>query len=527
MKIEILQAGKVIHTQNCPDGNYKIGRSDECEIVLNSTHVSKTHAMLVIRGQKAAIVDTGSSNGIFVNGILVKKQRVTVDDEIVIADCQLRIGHDSPKSTNDTRRAPTNQIQGNLALQMDPEGIEGTIQEPWAQRQAQLRAVIDHKIMIPFYELLKSVDWRLVLGAILVISLVGSVLLSVFPFVRWGERLFLTEATKRAHTVLSQSVRENYRIYNSTKDPARFNIEVAEKEAGMLSVLVIDPKTNAIMAPAKLFNKTLTDIHFLVALKKILTDGEEQATVEKESRLFIVAQPIKVFSQSANGNEIVGVVMAMFEINDDLTSTYIPLTEAVLFALLLCAGAFFFIFKMFTRPLSEIQEQLDAALKGDAVVIHCSSKFPEIEELANGINFSMSRLRQAEGGASLNVEGAEPDVSTDFVKTIEEFDQGTSDALLLIDIDKKVRFVGNILAEVIGMRNQYAEGQNISEACRDQSFAGTVIDLAENVMSSLGQTQAATLDINGISRTMVAIPHRGTSGEIQYILIVVKMGETK
>jgi hypothetical protein len=73
------------------------------------------------------------------------------------------------------------------------------------------------------------------------------------------------------------------------------------------------------------------------------------------------------------------------------------------------------------------------------------------------------------------------------------------------------------------MRNQYAQGQNVSDACRDQSFAGTVIDLADNVVRSLGEVQSAQLDINGISRTMVGVGHKNLVGEIRFVMVTIKM----
>ncbi|MFM8314824.1 MAG: FHA domain-containing protein, partial [Deltaproteobacteria bacterium] len=76
MKFEILQNGKVELTKELGEGSYKIGRASDCDIVLESNQVSKHHALLVVRGERAAILDTGSSNGTFVNGILIKKQLV-------------------------------------------------------------------------------------------------------------------------------------------------------------------------------------------------------------------------------------------------------------------------------------------------------------------------------------------------------------------------------------------------------------------------------------------------------------------
>jgi hypothetical protein len=111
-----------------------------------------------------------------------------------------------------------------------------------------------------------------------------------------------------------------------------------------------------------------------------------------------------------------------------------------------------------------------------------------------------------------------------YLKTIQEMDAGTSDALLILDTEKKIRFIGKITEDLLSLRSQYAIGQNISDACRDQSFAGTAIDLTDSALQSLGETQSSTLDINGISRNITAIAHKNSKADIRFILITVKLG---
>ena len=103
-------------------------------------------------------------------------------------------------------------------------------------------------------------------------------------------------------------------------------------------------------------------------------------------------------------------------------------------------------------------------------------------------------------------------------------ESGITDALLLLDREKKVRYVGRAMEDLIAMRLQYAEGQNISDACRDPSFAGTVIEMSDRVLQSLGDNQQSTLDINGLSRDLIALALKNSQQEIRFILIVVKLG---
>lgn len=525
MKFEILENGKLVDTKELGEGSHKVGRAADCAIALKSPQVSKQHALLVIKGDKAAIVDLGSSNGVFVNGILVRKQRIELGDEVNIGSYTIRAPKVSKVERNRVSASPP-PLEGNAAPDLD----YAVASEPAAQEapeamspQDKLLLLMDQKVLAPFYALMKSFDWRLLLACILLVAMVLSVMLSVIPIFRWGKGITSKEALARAHTILGQTVRENYRILTKTSDTARLTVEAAESEQGILSCVIVDPKNNGILAPAKLFNKSVTDVYAIIALKKIVDGKEEVVSVEKEDDVYIVAQPIFAFSPETNDRALSAIVMAEFQVPAAMYSTFEPLVEAALFSILLSLAAYYLIFKMFSYPVIHMHEQLDSALKGEEVTVTSEAKFSELETLATVINFSISRWKQGGGVGAINQSGDSKDEDQSYVNCVTELDQGSSDALLLLDRDKKVRYVGKILEDLIGMRNQYAQNQNISDACRDQSFAGTAIDLCDKVVSSLGETQAAILDLNGVARNLVAVAHRNSAQEIRFVLITVKM----
>jgi hypothetical protein len=526
LKIEIRQNGAVIFEKDLVDGSYTIGRMESCDIRLVSPRISKQHATLVVKSGRAAVVDLGSSNGVFINGIMVKKQRIEIGDDVDIAGFKLVIA--PPRSINSRRPPPAEfaagGFDGNAALAASYAEPSAAPEQETPQQK--LLNLVDSKILLPFYDVLKRFDWRWVLASILLAALVLSTLLSVIPIVRWGQNITKKEALSRAHSVVAQAVRENYRILSKSNDFTRLTVENMETEQGVLSAFVIDPKTSGILAPAKYFNKTVTDVYSLLAIKRVLEGKEEQVSVEKSGAVYVVAQPVYLYSQEANDRILQAIVLAVFQLNSEITSTFEPLAEATLFSVLMSLVAFFLIFKMVTYPLTQLQEQLDTALKGDAVTISTDVKLPELQNLATVMNFSVSRAKGGGAGSASAAVSMEDGGAHDeeYIKSVAEFERGTSDGLLLLDIDKKVRFVGKNLEDLVGMRNQYAQGQNVTDACRDPSFAGTAIDLAEGVVRSLGEMQSAELDINGTSRTMVGVGHKGEQGEVRFILITVKMG---
>ncbi len=68
----------------------EIGRSETCDIVLESAFVSRTHATIEVRNGAAYVADSGSRNGVLVNGRrLSKEHRLKPGDEIRVGDYTL------------------------------------------------------------------------------------------------------------------------------------------------------------------------------------------------------------------------------------------------------------------------------------------------------------------------------------------------------------------------------------------------------------------------------------------------------
>ncbi|MCB0416418.1 MAG: FHA domain-containing protein [Bdellovibrionaceae bacterium] len=538
MKFEIVKNGRVVDVRDLAEGSHKVGRAKDCDLVLPSPQISKQHALIVVKGNKAAIVDLGSSNGVFVNGVLVRKQRIRSGDDVVIADYHIRLGSArskvSPQVPGDAANAPAMPemefgLDGAAAFQAQPlvDAFQAAVPEtpaPEFTPQEKLMLMMDEKVLSPFYGVMKSVDWRMLMVAILGGGFLLAVAATVFSVLPWGQEIATREALKRAHTVISQVVRENYRVLSKTGDFTKLSVAAGESEVGMLAVAIVDPRANTIIAPTKLLNKSITDPRYLLAIEDIKRNGKELVDIEKGDGVYVVAQPISLYSKDTNAPELSAIVIADFEIPRGIHAVYEPLVRAVLFAILLVIVGFYMITKMISHPIVQLNDQLDAALKGDNVNIACDYKFPELENLAQVVNFTVTRMKQSAGEGVLSQDDSELQNQA-YERAIQGVDQATSDALLLLDREKKIVFVGNVAEELLSIRSQYSLGKNISDATSDSAFAGTVIDLIERVLGSLGETAQAELEVNGTMRNVVAVGHKNSDGSIHYVLVTVKMNE--
>ena len=115
-----------------------IGRTSDNDLVINNIKVSRKHAKLEKKGNDWFLEDLGSSNGTFINGKKVKKERVTQKDVITIGGVPLNlerlftgekiIAGDIQISTNDlTFQVKDKVIVDSIGLTIFPGEFVGLI----------------------------------------------------------------------------------------------------------------------------------------------------------------------------------------------------------------------------------------------------------------------------------------------------------------------------------------------------------------------------------------------------------------
>ena len=69
-----------------------IGRDPACEVALRDPGISRAHARMVLKGTRYVLVDAGSSNGTFVNGVRISEADIEAGDQIRVGNTIMAVG---------------------------------------------------------------------------------------------------------------------------------------------------------------------------------------------------------------------------------------------------------------------------------------------------------------------------------------------------------------------------------------------------------------------------------------------------
>src|SRR5262245_50455563 len=77
---------------------FTIGRLAPADLLVNSSRVSREHAVLVCEDGRFLLRDRGSTNGTFVNGQRIQEVELQDGDTLVIADVEFTFGGSRPNN---------------------------------------------------------------------------------------------------------------------------------------------------------------------------------------------------------------------------------------------------------------------------------------------------------------------------------------------------------------------------------------------------------------------------------------------
>ncbi len=423
------QAGQIVPLK---PGKNIVGRGPSCEVKIASTGVSKEHAQIFITEDKAIVSDLNSRNGTLINGVRIQNQRIQPGDKLVLHEIVADIiavpagatlipfgraagapamGHPQVHPQGYPQTWP----QGGAAPRIDdPQGMPMPGFDPMAVADdgaaptariglvKTVESYFENVAMPGLYSIAQMFEFRWVLGGIVAVYIFLVTAVAVIPTVAMIKISVEEESRRRAITISRNLAARNAAAIKQKNEMA-VDVSDAGKEDGVAAAIVINAKDGSIIAPSNL-RGSFSEKTFVIKARK--TNGE---LVQKlDSSTIGSSTPIMAYDSETSSQSPAAYAVIIYDMSDIATK------DGRIFGLFLqilgIAGAlglllFVFVIRMIEHPLTQLNAQLDDALREGRDELRTSYKFPRLEQLASNISSALARI----GGAA----GNEPQVVVD------------------------------------------------------------------------------------------------------------------
>lgn len=487
-----------------------LGRGNLCDIQLLSYGVSKQHCKLTaLPGGKLEVEDLGSSNGTFVNGVQIQRQIIRHGDSIGLSDFLFQIqwkpdvvqgGHSfasvpqvSMGSGNTGIRSVPQATTGAAQIKVVSNNNKGGLQElfaSWIDPVAENFPV--HKLMF-----LGFLIWTLV-----------TVLLSIYPFSNRANLRIQENSIQVAKLYARQLARLNQKavIDQRYSDIIGTLDEKPGLTRGILKSYIFDSDRGRIMAPSNEAGNTLPNAYAVKAAQQ----SEEWWTFDPSENLAYVSAPILV--GTIEGNVTAATAFVVFDPSTDVFSVASILENALTSLIILLAFSLVaaFVYQRFILvPVQQLSSSLERAIISGAAFDKPKVGWSDLQDIGEKISSIVSRLPQ-----NTNENNEAPENWNILIAS------QIGQAAAAFDTSLKILEWSDAIAQISGVRREYAVGADIGVASRDMAFEASVRDLANRAQSAPWSPQNQNLEFQGRNYIMSMI-----FGSNNFLLLLRKEDE--
>ena len=173
-----------------------------------------------------------------------------------------------------------------------------------------------------------------------------------------------------------------------------FDAEFVVVELGVKAALVTDER-GVVRAPSDKVRSSISN-------KAYFNRARELGTVhaEKEDGLWHVLKPIRAQRVDGGPLDVVGWAYIMYdadEVVDEYIANYARVIVALLVILLLAGGGGFLAYRLVSKPLVNLREELELAMRGHVSSVVLDARWGDVDALAHSTNRLLERWREGGG----------------------------------------------------------------------------------------------------------------------------------
>jgi pSer/pThr/pTyr-binding forkhead associated (FHA) protein len=519
-QIRLLSGPQAGTTFPLKEGVNKIGRLTSLDISIQHASISKEHAAIEVRPDKVVIVDLGSRNGTFVNGVQIKKQTLEAGDKFALHDLFFEfiplasnVRSLSPRaksSGKSLREQAALAYQGNLAADMSEHSApvsESVVSAKPTNSIDFIKRYFEEVVMPGVYHLASAMEYKAVFLLFCLINVVVTTMLSTIPLTRILSQRIAGESMQRAKS-LAAALAESNRGAVQQGLITGIHTSILNGESGVTDAFVINIE-GRILAPTS----RAQEIPNIPYVHEVRRTGVEDA--KRTSSTEIVAmRPIMGINpqtglSAALAYAVVVYDMSRFAVSDG--ETFSLFVQSLFIALVIGGLAFYFLYRLTLRPITIMNAQVSAALRTGGGHVQVDYNYAELQELIGNINSALSRSLSTPTEAVNNFEYDRTAELTNLLNLV-----GFA-AIAIRPDDSRVLGINNAFNEQIA-RGANWNGITLSEVL-DTSLKQNLMGVMERATGTLEQIASDAIDINGINYDIHGQSVYGAKA-IAYVMVV-------
>lgn len=515
------------------DGENSVGRAPDNMIVLASGQVSKKHCVFNVREKSVEVLDAGSSNGTFVNGVLVKKKVLQNREKISVGPFVLEF-----------LAAPTvpSVRQANTALPMGlgTPGV-GVAIENHSMGSADLGAgepdgllekykkKFDDIVLPVFFDLHKRHDWTTLLVAMFVIFLVLNLGFTVYPLIERSQEEVLREAENRAVYIANQISNLN-RVNIAENKEANLSVEFAEADLNVKEAVIINLESR-IMAPGARLNESYNHPYVLKYRDSLQKSQNNWKTFKQRQpdQTVVVVSPIMILSKTKGINVPAAISVVVFStagVSLDSGTIGVIYFEAFCYSLFLGVFLLYLVYQMTMRPLRILNDDMDNVLKGNAEAVDKKFQNEDLDNLIDTINSALSRIPKGDGNAAtVTATENEQLVADNMIRSIQNIAEKMHHGVMILDSELRVKFLNHTFEEASGIHSANSIGEVIDNVSRDQAFPGLIKDMVTKANAALNEGITEDYEFPSGDHKITVTAISGLPGKVEAYLFVAEKSE--
>ena len=523
------QAGRIHQLEL---GTHTLGRSAQVSIRLASNSVSKVHAQLLVTEDKLILSDCQSSNGVFVNGIKVKNYVLKSGDKFSLSDiildvillpANVALVSDIQRQAMALRQANQESLVPTTQTQVTNYSFDGTGALATAEGNTELAPnqsqenltvaekadrYIDEVALPAVYKLSDRYDLKYVVAAFVVIFVILVTTLTVLPVVQISRDFIVDESRRRAEALARLVVQQN-REFLLTKNEVNVSVASVRKEPGVDKAFIIAASDGHIIAPLNQ-RGNYSKLTFLQAARRKASKYHKVMESQIGVSLPILQHNPTTGEPTAIAYAV--IIYSMDKVALDFERALGLIIQILIITIVAGGVLYFFLYRIISRPLLQLNRQLDVALKNSEQNIEMESPTPAVQRLISNINSALSRMSASDGDEPMVSMG---DKATEAAELVDMFPMPA----LAISAETEMVIAANDYFEGHPL---FDDGQLIDkyiEDLNDPSLQASLKDLLAKAQGNPNNKHVNNLPSQGGQKFEISIKAIANTNEVSYFLL--------